>query len=59
MIKTNNLNYSYNKNDPVLKDINLSFKRGEITVKGENLYIKKYSAGDVAICGKIISVERT
>ncbi len=33
-------------------------KHGEIRVLGENLYIKKYCAGDVVVCGKITALER-
>ncbi len=40
------------------EEITLSIKRGGITVRGKELYIKKYCAGDVVICGKISSVER-
>lgn len=36
----------------------LSLKKGELTIKGERLYIKKYCGGDVVICGKIQSIER-
>lgn len=39
-------------------EIALSFKKGGVIIKGENLYIKKYSSGDVAVCGKINSLER-
>lgn len=34
-------------------------KRGEVEIKGENLYIKKYCLGDVAICGKINAILRS
>lgn len=40
------------------EEIALCLKRGGITVRGENLYIKKFCGGDVVICGKIISVEK-
>lgn len=40
-------------------EIELRLKKGEITVKGENLYVKKFCAGDLVICGKIKVVERT
>lgn len=38
--------------------ITLSLKKGGINLTGENLYIKKFCAGDVVICGKITSMER-
>lgn len=37
----------------------LRLKKGGVTIAGEELVIKKYCAGDVAICGKITSVTRT
>lgn len=36
----------------------LKIKGGKISVKGENLFIKKYCEGDLSICGKITSVEK-
>lgn len=33
-------------------------KKGEVIIKGEDLYIKKYCEGDVAVCGKINAIER-
>ncbi len=44
---------SYNK-----EEINLGLKSGGIKIIGENLYVKKYCAGDVVVCGKIKSIER-
>lgn len=41
------------------EEIALSLKRGGLTVRGENLYVKKFCAGDVVICGNILSVEKT
>ena len=43
---------SYSQNE-----IFLCLKRGGLIVKGENLYLKNYCKGDVAVCGKIKSVE--
>ena len=40
------------------EEIILSVKDGGVIIKGENLYIKKYCEGDVAVCGKIKAVER-
>lgn len=40
------------------EEISLRIKKGGVTVRGENLFIKKYCAGDVVICGKITSLER-
>ena len=40
------------------EEISLSFKKGGVVINGENLYIKKYCEGDVAICGKINKIER-
>ena len=37
----------------------LAVKKGQVTVKGEDLYIKKYCMGDVVICGKISGIEKT
>ena len=41
-----------------IEEIALSLKKGGLVIRGDNLYIKKYCAGDVVICGKIKSVER-
>lgn len=38
--------------------IEIFIGKGEITVKGEGLFIKKYCAGDLAVCGKIKSIEK-
>ncbi|MBO5928041.1 MAG: YabP/YqfC family sporulation protein [Clostridia bacterium] len=35
------------------KEIVLGVKKGVLSVSGEDLFIKKYCAGDVLICGKI------
>lgn len=40
------------------EEISLCIRKGGITIRGENLFIKKYCAGDVVICGKIKSFER-
>ncbi len=42
---------SYNKEEIVLK-----VRKGEVTVTGEDLYIKQYEAGDIVINGKIKAV---
>ncbi len=39
-------------------EISLSVKKGELIVKGEKLYLKKYCGGDLAVCGKITALER-
>ena len=39
-------------------EVVLSIKGGEIIVRGQNLYVKKYCAGDVGLCGKITAIER-
>jgi sporulation protein YqfC len=36
----------------------LGVKKGRLTIKGKDLYIKKYCMGDVVICGKISAIER-
>lgn len=36
----------------------ITLKRGEVILKGENLTVKKYCMGDLAVCGKITSLER-
>ena len=38
--------------------IELFMKKGEMRITGEGLFIKKYCAGDLAVCGKIKSVEK-
>lgn len=40
------------------EEISFFVKGAVITVTGEELYIKKYCAGDLAICGKIISLTK-
>ena len=40
---------SYTENQIIL-----CIKNAEIVITGQNLYVKKYCEGDVAICGKII-----
>lgn len=40
-------------------EITLTIKGGSLKVKGKGLYIKKYCAGDLAICGKITALERS
>ena len=36
-----------------------ALKKGQVTVRGCDLYIKKYCSGDVVICGKISGIEKT
>lgn len=38
--------------------IELFMKKGEMKITGEGLFIKKYCAGDLAVCGKIKSIEK-
>ena len=38
--------------------IELFMKKGEMKITGEGLFIKKYCAGDMAVCGKIKSLEK-
>ena len=40
------------------EEITVSVKGGGVVIRGESLYIKKYCAGDLAVCGKIKSLER-
>ncbi len=40
------------------EEVFLNLKKGGLKIKGEELYIKKYCAGDVVICGKIKSLEK-
>lgn len=40
------------------EEIILSLKKGVLIIKGSDLYIKKYCAGDVVICGNISGIER-
>lgn len=39
-------------------EVVLLLKRGGLSIRGEGLYLKKYCAGDVAVCGKICLIER-
>ena len=39
-------------------EISLALKKGSIKIVGRRLYVKKYCAGDVVICGKILKIER-
>ncbi len=39
-------------------EIILSVKGGGLVVRGKDMYIKKYCAGDVVVCGQISSIER-
>ena len=39
-------------------EIELRLKKGGIKIRGERLYIKKFCAGDLVVCGKITAVER-
>lgn len=32
--------------------------KGELKITGERLYVKKYCAGDLAVCGKIKAIEK-
>lgn len=41
------------------EEIIISLKKETITVTGEELSIKKYCEGDLAVCGKIKSILRT
>ena len=38
--------------------IEIYLKKGEIKITGEGLVVKKLCAGDLAVCGKIKSIER-
>ncbi len=40
------------------EEIVLGLKKGRLSVKGSELYVKKYCAGDVVICGAIKSIEK-
>ena len=33
-------------------------KKGQIKITGEDLFVKKYCAEDLAVCGKIKAIER-
>lgn len=39
--------------------IELYLKKGGLKITGENLFIKKFCAGDLAVCGKIKAIEKT
>ncbi len=39
-------------------EISLSTKRGGVIVRGKDMCVKKYCAGDVLICGRILGLER-
>ena len=36
----------------------LRLKKGGFVINGKNLYVKKYCAGDLVVCGKITSTQR-
>ena len=38
--------------------IELRLKKGGLTIAGEGLFVKKYCAGDLVVCGKIDSISR-
>ena len=40
------------------QEIVLLINGGEVLIKGEELFVKKFCEGDVAVCGKIRVVER-
>ncbi|MBQ3116604.1 MAG: hypothetical protein IJC07_06220 [Clostridia bacterium] len=40
------------------EEVYLSLKKGGLKIKGKGLYIKKYCAEDVAVCGNIKGIER-
>ncbi len=40
------------------EEIVLGLKKGALKVSGRELYVKKYCAGDVVICGEIQKLER-
>ena len=61
--KGDGFSYAYIENVLSIKsfspnEISVIIKGGGITLKGENLFIKKYCQGDLAICGKIVKAER-
>lgn len=37
-------------------EIIVRLKKGGLSISGENMYIKKYCCGDLAVCGKIKSL---
>lgn len=40
------------------EEIKIGLKKGGIIIKGSGLYLKKYCDGDLAVCGKIICIEK-
>ena len=40
------------------EEISISLSKGGLNVLGNNLYVKKYCAGDLVVCGKIKTIER-
>ena len=40
------------------EEISVRLRRGGIVIYGEELFVKKYCAGDLAVCGKIKGIER-
>ena len=40
------------------EEISVSLKKGGLNVNGSGLYVKKYCAGDLVVCGNIKSIER-
>jgi sporulation protein YqfC len=39
-------------------EVILCLKNGGLIIRGKELCLKKYCAGDVAVCGKICTIER-
>lgn len=40
-------------------DIEIYLKKGGVIIRGEGLFVKKFCAGDLVVCGKITALERT
>lgn len=38
--------------------VEITLKKGGLTILGEGMFVKKYCAGDLAICGKILSLKK-
>ncbi len=39
------------------EEIVLGLKKGSVKISGKELFVKKYCAGDVVICGEILKIE--
>ena len=41
------------------EEIKLAVKGGALSIKGQELCVRKYCAGDIVVCGKICGIEKS